>query len=935
MIFSNFFKAKWQHKDSNIRLTAINDDLELSNEQDKTILIQLIEQDSHELVRRAALLKINTFEQWLAASKNNSNKKVQEFAHKQIINMLNNEHSIALSATEKQSLLNENLPNAILEPWLHKETDAKLIIALYEKINKPQLDNVLFNLKNEAVQRYLINKTDNVSVLEKWLKKAASPEINTELVEKIAALIEIIEKPKRLTKQVQLLLSKLLALKDLNDYGLFKEKQQTLSNEWLASEKLFECLTSEQAAIFVEKYQQINDQLNKLFAVKEEAFIQQQIVEKNVSDKKQAKQSFDQQLTLINQALTTCVFENTPLDEAEFSKKLALLKDDVQNSVLSDAEQAHYQQLIVSEAQRLSQLPQIAESVSEATHLISKISQLAIPKNLSEFDDRISVYHDWLADWKKVENKTNGILPQYIKAAYKDVVKQWQAGLKPLQQQQKQLFSQTQKKLNDLKRLLSTGKYNASFGVFKRVQASFSQLSMQQQHKLQRDFDSVSAQIKELSDLEHFIATPRKQQLLDEINELITLPLDNVHEQAAKVKQFRQSWNLLGHADEELDKPLNDAFNQACEQAFAPCRLFFAEQEKLREQHFQRRIELIEQAKSLTSVIEQPPVDFKVIDGQLNKLSQAWQESGEVDRAKYKELQQQFSQALSPLKNAIKDFHQINIDKKTKLIDKALIASQLEDVFQAIEQLKELQSQWRTIGYTGPRQENKLWQSFRAINDQLFKKRDALQKNDKEQQSQHQKEFELQLSLLKDNFKTVTTIESLRSLQQQTSELQQNIIDQKPVIKVVIIAVERFIDELSQRSKVLVEQNKQQVWHNVFIALNIIAKNNVSQDDLTDLSEYKALPESWQKKVQASFSAIDNGDRLAKTLELEILSGKESPKEFSQQRMKIQVQLMQEKMSSGDAQNKDDVFEQWLMLGKLTSEDLHLIDRVSVLFCDK
>ena len=86
------------------------------------------------------------------------------------------------------------------------------------------------------------------------------------------------------------------------------------------------------------------------------------------------------------------------------------------------------------------------------------------------------------------------------------------------------------------------------------------------------------------------------------INELVETPLDNPNEQADKVKNFRKTWNLLGHADEELDKGLNEAFNQACELAFAPCRLFFAEQEKLREQHFILRTNIIEQATAMKKV---------------------------------------------------------------------------------------------------------------------------------------------------------------------------------------------------------------------------------------------------------------------------------------------------------------------------------------------
>ena len=74
MIFSKFFKAKWQNKDSNIRIAAINDELQINNPEQRDILQQLLEQDQHELVRRAALLKLNSFFVWLDTSKNNNNK---------------------------------------------------------------------------------------------------------------------------------------------------------------------------------------------------------------------------------------------------------------------------------------------------------------------------------------------------------------------------------------------------------------------------------------------------------------------------------------------------------------------------------------------------------------------------------------------------------------------------------------------------------------------------------------------------------------------------------------------------------------------------------------------------------------------------------------------------------------------------------------------
>ncbi len=87
--------------------------------------------------------------------------------------------------------------------------------------------------------------------------------------------------------------------------------------------------------------------------------------------------------------------------------------------------------------------------MSEATYLISKISQLTLPQNLNELNDRQQTYYDWLASYKTINKKAQGVLPQSIIDAQKEISTMWKNGLQPLQQEQRQLFEQTKKKLHD------------------------------------------------------------------------------------------------------------------------------------------------------------------------------------------------------------------------------------------------------------------------------------------------------------------------------------------------------------------------------------------------------------------------------------------------------------------------------------------------------
>jgi len=941
MIFSKFFKAKWQNKDHNVRLTAINEDLSPSSPDDLTVLTTLTQTDSNELVRRAAIIKIADFTVWQKNSTENDNKKVREYCSKEVEKILLGQHEITISNNEKLILLKSNNKLPALELWLQNETQADVVIALFEKINKPHLTPSIFSHKqDETVQTYLIQQTLSVEVLEKLIKKACNASIQQQIECQIQHLKELAEKPAKIKKGVQLVLAKLLALKDVNDYLHLKEKQTELDTQWHGYHQDFACLSSTECENFNTKYKEIKAQTAKHFAPLHEAYEQQIIAEKLITDKKLAKAHFSKQHNEVSKLLTTTIFESGELDEEKYQAQLEELISEIKSSILNDQEQEHFIVLVKAQIKKLVQLPEIAQSVSEATHLISKISQVSLPKTIEELNIRKPLFEQWLKEWKIVEHKAAGVLPESIVDAFHEIRKQWQQGLKPLIKEQGSLLSQCQKKIADVKRLISTGKYNAAFGVFKKSQKHYEQLSEVQQSRIQRDFDDVSLKIAELSDLEHSIATPRKQKLLVEIQLLVDQPIDNPNEQAAKVKQFRATWNSLGHAEESVEKDLNYQFNALCEQAFAPCRLFYAEQEKLREQHLNSRQQLINKAKSfadefiikLGGTTEQCSIDWKFTDGTLNKLMQQWQRAGQVDQNKYHLLNDSFNKCLQPVKIELRNYHQRNSDSKYLLIEQATKALSNEDVFSAVEEVKKLQVQWQTIGYSGQREENQLWQKFRKVNDQLFAKRDEAKKEEQVIRKNQQLELNEELADFQQQLVIGMAERDLFTLQESIEQYRSKINSQKPVIKSAVVQAEKLLIQITKQLEEIAESKKAKIWQRVFNSLENIAANNELTIEAFNESIID-LPNAWQKRLLECYQNSDVIDRSIKTLELEVLARKESPDAFKNERMKVQVELMQSQMLSGQSIDLTKSLVEWLQLGKLSKSDLPLLSRIKAIYC--
>lgn len=950
MIFSKFLKKKWQHKDNVVRIEAINNNLSTSAPEEYEIISQLALNDDNENVRRAALIKLDSYLTWLQHSQENSMVKIKQYAQKKVEAILTEQDAIKITEQEKLTYIANNNHYGLFENWLKVAEQPTLIISLFEKIAnksktneqklksnlKPQLLVTLFEQKQNAeVQQYILNKVSDLTTLEKLKKRPISDNISKQIDDKIAALEFAIEQPIVLSKKVNLVMAKLQALKDQSDYSVYIEKRASLEAEWLLLEKEFPCLDKLTSEGFTNKQQTILDNLSKLFAVKAEQFAQAELVRKIEEEKQQNRIHFDKTLNIVDQTLTTSIFESEDIDEQQYQTVFDKLTNEIIASSLDKDEQNSFIAKICQQQQKLQQLPEIAQSVSDATHLISKVSQLALPNNVEEMNERLPTYQAWLSDWQNAEKLSAGSLPDSIKNASKEIQQNWRQALKPLQQAQKQEFSTVQKKINDVKRLIAAGKYNAAFGVFKKVKQLFSALSQQQQQRLQREYENVNEKIAELADWEHYIATPRKQQLLVEIKAIVETPLDNPNEQAEKVKQYRKTWNSLGHADDDAEKELNFEFNQLCETAFAPCRLYFAEQEKLREQHLVARQALLTQAEKLAQELAtqqseaSEQVDFKFYDTELNKLVKHWQSSGQVDRNIYQEINQQFNSALAPVKLAIKNFHHDNKQIKLGLIKKAEMLLAEEDIYAAVSQVKLLQSQWRDTGYAGSKIENKLWQNFRKINDEIFSKREQQNAIEKNANSAKLAEFEFAFKTLESEFTEASELSQLQHIEQSLLSLKNSVQQQKPKMSSLEKAISQKEQSLADKISTLKISLEKQQWQRVF---DVIEESTLQELAFSAHDKFSALSSPWQKRLQELGNLEKLVHRDEMTLELEILSGVSSPAELQQQRMSVQVSLMQEQMSSGNQIDLPAKLNQWLMLGKLSKEDISLLQRIKAIF---
>jgi hypothetical protein len=539
---------------------------------------------------------------------------------------------------------------------------------------------------------------------------------------------------------------------------------------------------------------------------------------------------------------------------------------------------------------------------------LAEQAAIGLPATGQDINAAYQQFKQWQQQWQRQVKVLKQLMPQSFSDSYQQLSKQWQQHCEPLLGQQEKMQRQFKSKLAEFKRLHQAGKYNVLFGLFKGIARDYQTLTAQSQQQLATEFEQISKQVNELADLQAYIATPRKQELVALMQQLAEATDVTPADRAAQVKQSRALWNTLGRAEAALDEPLNEAFNLACEQAFAPCREYFAEQDALRLQNAAAKLAVIEQLEQQIAT----GVTGKALDSLLQQSLKDWQQTGSVEKAQFEQLQPRFSQLVNQLKQQQKTEQQQNAEAKQQLVTMATQLCSGENSEQVGAQLKVLQQQWKNIGFAGRTQDQQLWQQFRAVCDQWFANREAA----KQQQQSAQALLKVQQQEQLTSISTLLVDASSQgALQQVLTELNQLYVSEDKEL----LAKKR---QLQQQTEQKIADVQAASVHSVYRQLfDALAANDPQPAELPPI--YRLVFNQQQEKTLS---------RADLTLALEWSAGQASPGAESSRRQQVQMLLLTDKHNSGESINQEQLLARWLQFGPVTADETALLQRVRALY---
>ncbi len=240
--------------------------------------------------------------------------------------------------------------------------------------------------------------------------------------------------------------------------------------------------------------------------------------------------------------------------------------------------------------------------------------------------------------------------------------------------------------------------------------------------KLKKEADAkvASEQAKNLS---------VKLEIISKISDLSKLS-DNVGAAVKMLQELQTQWKNTGAVSSHKYKEVQADYSKAVEEFYYNLKIFRDLQEHDLKKNLELKTELLGKIKAIQSV-----ENIKEAERLIKVYRNEWDEIGPVPNSKWEILKQEYKTVLDETYAKIKTHYtgieekkETNLQSKLELIEKAkaLVAAAEEGNVKwndTTEQLIALQNEWKTVGRTTEKDNEKIWTEFRAICDTFFEKK--------------------------------------------------------------------------------------------------------------------------------------------------------------------------------------------------------------------
>jgi hypothetical protein len=437
----------------------------------------------------------------------------------------------------------------------------------------------------------------------------------------------------------------------------------------------------------------------------------------------------------------------------------------------------------------------------------------------------------------------------------------------------------------------------------------------------------VRAELKRLSDWARWGGNVSREELIKQV-EVLQTQQHAMGELAKKVGSMRERWKALDSLSGAAPKSLWERFDAACTAAYAPAAAHFRHLADERHSNAARGQALVAEATAEIARLEAGEADWKHLAGTVQRLRVAWSHLGAIDRKEKKRLDHQFSEALNTLQGPLEEQRKTEMARREELIEEAAAIDGHDR--HAIDTLRALQARWQELARALPlerKAEQALWQRFRAACDAVFAQRkESAHAADAERRA-HEAAKEALCLRLEEAAPIATPANAGKLLREAAAEWH--------AIGPVPRAHEARIDKRYHAAVAQVQHHADIARRQAGLAQAGLVRERLRlvqelEAALANPADERAATADWagrwaalapldadnaralQARFDAALAALSSGrEAYARLLEqnratllhdllrLEIAAGIDSGPEFARERLKLQVEVLQSSLKSG------------------------------------
>ncbi len=192
-------------------------------------------------------------------------------------------------------------------------------------------------------------------------------------------------------------------------------------------------------------------------------------------------------------------------------------------------------------------------------------------------------------------------------------------------------------------------------------------------------------------------------------------------------KELTASWKQTGPAGRDHEEAMWTRFQAAQQTFFEARRAYFESREHDQSSHRERKEAFCAEAEGLRD-----STDWKATGDRFKTLMDQWRQTGSAGRTHEDQLWNRFQAARTTFFDRRSEhFESRDREESERLQQKLTLCEAAEnlfhqgDPFTAIQQIRALQEEWKTIGHIPRDQVEATWERFRAACDRIFQRADG------------------------------------------------------------------------------------------------------------------------------------------------------------------------------------------------------------------